>query len=120
MDDVTREEFLSDLCPRVRPLIVQLMDCECGCEALDFFRTRPRTWLETADIAYHLSQSGQDVAVALGALTQIGVVERQEILYTAFFSLTRDAEILDALDQYWVWRDTWNTRWHRVRETLKF
>lgn len=120
MDNATREEFLSDLCPRVRPLIVQLMDCACGCEALDFFRTRSHTRLEVADIAYHMSQTEMEVAVALRALTQIGVVERQEIFDTAFYSLTRNAEVLEALDQYWLWRDEWNARWRRVKGTLKF
>lgn len=111
---------MSDLCPRARPLIVQVMDCACGCEALDFFRTRSRTWLEVADIAYYMSQTEKEVAVALHALTHIGVTERREIFDTAFYSLTRNAEVLEALDQYWLWREEWNARWRRVNGTLKF
>ena len=42
MDEITRQELLDELCPRLRPTVQRMMDCPCGCEALDFFRYRPR------------------------------------------------------------------------------
>ncbi len=56
MDEITRQELLDELCPRLRPIVQRMMDCPCGCETLDFFRYRTHVWLESADIAHHLRQ----------------------------------------------------------------
>lgn len=39
----THEEFLNNLCPRIRLVVANLMECDYGCALLDFFRQRPLT-----------------------------------------------------------------------------
>lgn len=119
MYDKTCDEFLKDLCPRVRPLIAQIMACECGCELLDLFQTRPHTMLELADVIYHVNLPRETVVSTLELLQALRVIERREILDTTFYRLTHDTEILAALEQYWTWRQVWQGRWQEVRDALK-
>ncbi len=120
MDQTMRQQFLDELCPRLRPLIAGVMDCECGCEALDFFRRRPLTWLEASDIAYHLRQPNDQIAAALNRLSALGLLERFTVLGSwTFYGLTRSAEILNALEQFWAWRDDWHTRMDRLKHELQ-
>lgn len=119
MYDKTRDEFLNDLCPRVRPIIAQIMECECGCELLELFRTRPRTLLELADVIYHAKLSSEDVSRALEQLHTLAIIERREVLDTKFYCLTQEAEIIAALEQYWTWRQVWQARLQEVRGALK-
>lgn len=119
MNALTREEFLEDLCPGVRPIIAAVMECECGCEALDLLYNRPRTWLETTDIAYHLGQPVDKTIATLERLHYFLVLNRRDIFGIAFFHLTENQEILQALDQYWTWREVWRSRWQQTQDTLK-
>ncbi|MDL1894710.1 hypothetical protein FBQ82_00410 [Anaerolineae bacterium CFX7] len=119
MYDKTRDEFLNDLCPRVRPLIAQIIECECGCELLDVFQTRPRTMLELADVTYHVKLSQTDVVPTLELFQALAVIERREILDTTFYRLTQDAEIIAALEQFWTWRQVWHANIQEVRSALK-
>ncbi|MCC7165613.1 MAG: hypothetical protein IT331_24160 [Anaerolineae bacterium] len=119
MHNKTRDEFLSDLCPRVRPLIAQIMQCGSGCELLDFFHTRPHTMLELADVVYYAKLPVENVVSTLELFQMLAVIERREILDTAFYRLTEDVEIIAALEQYWTWRQVWQGRWQDVRTALK-
>ena len=120
MNESTRQELLSELCPRLRPLIARVMECECGCEVLDFFRQRPLAWLEAPDIAYHLRQSQAQVIEALNQLTEAGILERFTVLSRwTFYGLARNAGILQALEQFWSWRDDYSTRLERAEGALK-
>ena len=120
MDQTMRQQFLDELCPRLRPLIACVMNCECGCEALDFFRHRPLTWLEASDIAYHLRQPYDQVVAALNQLTALGILERFTVLGSwTFYGLTQSAEILNALEQFWAWRDDWHMRMEQVKHELQ-
>lgn len=119
MYDKTREEFLNDLCPRVRPLVAQIMECGCGCELLDFFQTRRHTMLELADVIYYAKLPAENVVSTLELLQVLAVIQRREVLDTAFYRLTEDAEILAALEEYWMWRQVWQVRWQEVRGALK-
>ncbi len=119
MDAKTCQEFLDELCPRLRPIARRIMSCTCGCEVLDFFRYRTRVWLEAADIAYHLRQSTNQVVAALNLLTAIGLLERREIFGVAFYAMTQEQEVLNALDQFWAVRDDWYARLEQVRGTLR-
>lgn len=119
MNAITREEFLNDLCPNVRPTIASIMECECGCEALDLLYKRPRTWTETADIAYHLRQPVEQVAATLERLDYYLVLNRRDIFGMAFYRLTEDLGILHALNQYFIWREVWRSRWQQTQDALK-
>ncbi len=119
MYDKTRDEFLNDLCLRVRPLIAQIMHCECGCELLDVFQTRPRTMLELEDVIYYAKLPSENVATTLELFQMLAVVERREILDTTFYRLTQDAEIIAALEQYATWRQVWYANMQEVRSALK-
>ncbi|MBI4674535.1 MAG: hypothetical protein HY741_23055 [Chloroflexi bacterium] len=113
------EDFLDDLCPRVRPLVAHILSCGCGCAALDLFQNRPRTWNETADIAYHLQQPTEEVIQDLNLLADLGVIDRRDSLGMTFYRLTEDKEILQALDQYWTSREVWRARWQETRVALE-
>ena len=120
MDLQLRQEFLNDLCPRLQPLAACVMDCECGSEVVEFFRRRSRTWLEASDIIYHLRQPNDQVTAALNQLTALGILERFTVLNSwTFYGLTQSAEILNALEQFWAWRDDWHTRMERVKHELQ-
>lgn len=119
MNALTREEFLEDLCPSVRPIIASIMECEGGCEALDLLYKRPRTWLETADIAYHLGHPVDQTAATLERLYYFMVLKRRNIFGIAFYHLTENQQILEALDQYWTWREVWRSRWQQTQDALK-
>ena len=120
MDESTRQELLDELCPHLRPLIARVMDCECGCEVLDFFRQRSLTWLEASDIAYHLRQSPAYVIEALNQLAEVGILERHTVLSRwTFYGLARNAGILQALEQFWSWRDDYHARLERAEDALK-
>lgn len=119
MDEVTRQQFLDELCPQIRPLIARLMDCACGCEILELFRRRPLTSLQASDIAYHLRLPQPQVIEGLSLLVDAGVIECRGILDFTFYGLTHDSEIQRALEQFWVWRDHWRTRLERVRSGLQ-
>lgn len=119
MSDKTQDEFLNDLCPRIRSTIVHIMNCDCGCEALDLFQKRPRTWNETADIAYLLKRSAQEIVPTLNHLLAFKVIQQREISGTPFYRLTENTEILEGLDQYWTWRDVWRSRWQEIQSSLR-
>ncbi len=119
MEEATRQGFLDELCPQIRPLIARLMDCDCGCNILEFFRRRPLTSLQASDIAYHVRRPRTQVIEALNLLAEIGVIECQQIPDFAFYRLTRDSEIQSALEQFWIWQDYWHTHLSRVRESLQ-
>lgn len=119
MYDKTQEEFLKDLCPRVRAIIEHIMDCSCGCEALDLFQKRPRSWNECKDIAFYLKRPTEDVASTLNLLHDLGAIQSREIFEMTFYHLTDDSEILEALDQYWTWRELWRSRWRQMQSSLK-
>lgn len=114
-----REEFLNDLCPRIRPVVAHLMECDCGCAVLDFFRQRPLTWLQASDVAYHLRQPHQVIAETLNQIAEAGLVERRNILNSTFYGLTKNENLLNALEQFWVWRDDWRSRVESVRVALQ-
>ena len=119
MNTITREEFLDDLCPRVRPIIAAIMECECGCEALDVLYSRPRTWTETADLAYHLRQPVEQVVPTLERFLSVGVLSRRDLFGMVFYRLTEDQEMRQALDQYWTWREVWRRHWQETQNALK-
>jgi hypothetical protein len=119
MDEIERQEFLREPCPGLRPLIVRVLDCKCGCHVLDFFRRRPLTWLEASDIAYHLRQPDDEVVTALNHLANIGIVQRLIVLGYSFCGLTRDADALEAIEQFWVWRDIRHAHLERVSDALR-
>lgn len=119
MEEITGQEFLNELCPLLRPVARRVMECPCGCEALDFFRFRTRVWLEAADIAHHVRQPVDQVIVALNLLGELGILERRDILGVAFYGMARNEQILNALEQFWAWRDDWHMRLERVRGTLQ-
>lgn len=119
MYDKTRDEFLNDLCPRVRPLIAQIMECECGSELLDIFHTRPHTALELADVIYYAKLPAENVISTLELFQWLAVIERREVLDTTFYRLTQDIAVIAALEQYATWRQVWQGRWQEVRSALK-
>lgn len=120
MDQTMRQQFIDELCPRLRPLIGCVMDCECGSEVVEFFRRRSRTWLEASDIAYHLRQPYDQVVAALNQLTALGILERLTVLGSwTFYGLTQSAKILNALEQFWAWRDDWRTRMEQLKHELQ-
>lgn len=119
MSEIWREEFLSDLCPHVQPLIARFMDSDCGCNILDFFRQCPLTLLQASDIAYHVRQPPAQVIEALNLLTSARAIECCKVLDFTFYGLTRDSDIQRALEQFWAWRDYWHVRLERVRSGLQ-
>ncbi len=119
MEEKTREEFLNDLCPRIRMVVADLMEYNCGCALLDFFRQRPLTWLTASDLAYHLRQPHPQVVAALDQMVKTRFVERRSILNATFYSLTRNENLLNVLEQFWIWRDDWQNRVESVREALQ-
>lgn len=120
MDEWIREDLMDGLCPSIRPLVACMMDCEGGCRVLDLFRRRPLTWLQVSDISYHVSQPREQLDATLNRLVGLGILECLNVsgIWT-FYGLTRDARILECLEQFWVWRDDWQTRWGQVQETLQ-
>lgn len=119
MYENARNEFLEGLCPQVRPLIAAVMECECGCEALDLLYSRQRTWMETADIAYHMRQPVEQIVTVLERLHYFLVLDRRDIFGMVFYHLTKNQEILQALDQYWTCRELWRSRWQETQDALK-
>lgn len=120
MPDKTQQEFLNELCPQLRPLIARLLETECGCQALDFFRHRPRAWLQVTDIAYYLRQPPQQTMATLDVLIEEGILERFTVLDTwTFYGLSRRHQILQALDLFWTWRDSWHARMEQVKGALQ-
>ncbi len=119
MGEKTRQVYLDELCPRLRPIAQRVMDCPCGCEALDFFRYRSRVWLETADIVHYLGLRLDQGVAALNLLTELGILERRDIFGVGFYGLTHDEQVLNALEQFWAWRDDWHTRLEQVKDTLQ-
>ncbi len=120
MDQTMRQKFLDELCPRLRPLIACVMDCACGSQVIEFYRRRSRTWLEASDIAYHLRKPNDQVAAALYRLTALGILERFTVLGSwTFYGLTQKPEILNALEQFWTWRDDWRMRVEQVKNELQ-
>lgn len=119
MKGLTRQEFLEDLCPRVRPIIASIMECECGCEMLDLLSSRPHTWMETADIAYHMRLPAEQIVATLERLQNYMVVNRRDIFGMVFYHLTENEEILEALDQYLTWRGVWRARWQQTQNALR-
>ncbi len=121
MQDKTQQDFLSELCPNLRPLIARVLECECGAQALDFFRRRPRAWLQMSDIAYHIGQTPTQTMVTLNLLTEERILERFTVLNTwTFYGLSQRNEILQALDQFWASRDHWHARMEQVKDALQF
>ena len=120
MPNKTQQEFLNELCPQLRPLIARVLECDCGCQALDFFRRRPRVWLEVTDIAYHLRQPHPRTMATLNRLTEAGILECFTVLNTwTFYGLSQRHEILQALDPFWVWRDHWNAHVEQIKDALQ-
>jgi DNA-binding IclR family transcriptional regulator len=120
MHDKTQQEFLNELCPHLRPLIARVLECECGCQTLDFFRRRPLAWLEASDIAYHLHRPPNETTEILKRLTEAGVLERFTVLDSrTFYGLSQRHEILQALDQFWAWRDHWDAQLEQVKDALQ-
>ncbi|MBI4790365.1 MAG: hypothetical protein HY782_25310 [Chloroflexi bacterium] len=120
MRDQTQQDFLNALCPKLRPLIARVLECDCGCQVLDFFRQRPRAWLQMSDIAYHLRQTPQQTIVILNVLVEQGIVEHFTVLNRwTFYGLSQRHEILRALDQFWTWRDHWHARMEQVKDALQ-
>lgn len=118
MDNETRKEFLGELCPRLRPVAARVLDCTWGCEALDFFRYRKRAWLDTADIAHYVGVPEDQAIDALNLLTEVRILQRQDIFGVAFFSMTQNEEVLKGLEQFWTWRDDWLGKLEKVRGAL--
>ncbi len=119
VNQTTRQEFLNDLCPRIRPLIACTMDCPCGCETLDLLRVRSNTWLTASDIAYHVSAPIEHVQAALDLFVRTGFVERLEAVGWTFYAIARDGKTPIALEQFWLQRDDWRDRVTRVQATLR-
>ncbi len=120
MQDLTQQEFLNELCPRLRPLIARILECDCACQTLDFFRRRPLAWLESSDISYHLQRPQAETIKILEQLTEVGLLDRFTVLNSqTFYGLASRSEILKALDQFWVWRDHWNAQLEQVKDTLQ-
>jgi predicted transcriptional regulator len=120
MNGSTRQEFLNELCPHLRPLIAQVLDCECACELLDFFRQRPITWLQASDIAYHLRRSESQAIDALDRLIDARLIERKAVLDSwTFYRLGYETEASQALEQFWLLRDDHLARLERAKEELK-
>lgn len=120
MQDKMQLDFLNELCPNVRPLIAQVLECECGCQALDFFRRRPRAWLGASDIAYHLGQPLDRTMTILNRLTEAGILEGFTVRNTwTFYGLSQRTEVLRALDQFWAWRDDRLAQIEQVRDALQ-
>jgi hypothetical protein len=119
MDEETREEFLNDLCPRIRPLVANLMDCDCGGAVLDFFRQRSHGWLQATDIAYHLRRPNGLVIAALNRIAETGIVERHRVLNMIFYGLTEDENLKRAIEQFWICRDDWQSRVGVIRDRLQ-
>ena len=118
MDAVTRQYFLDELCPRLRTLIECVMDCDCGCEAVDFFRSRSLALAEARDIAAQVRLPLDQVLPSLDRLVELGIVERVMILNEPFYGLTRDPRARSALEQFWLMRDDWRGRMEQTRATL--
>ena len=120
MQDQPQHEFLNELCPHLRPMIAHVAGCECGIQALDFFRRRPHAWLQMGDIAYHLNLSRKQTAALLRVLIEERILERICVLDTwTFYGLSQRPESLAALDQFWAWRDDWHARIQHVRAALE-
>ncbi len=119
MNDLTLQEFLAELCPRLRPVVARVMDCRYGCEILDFFRHRRLVWLEAADIANYVSAPLDQVGGAVDQLARLGLLEHRDVLGNAYYGLTHDAEILNHLEQFWTWRDDWSEHWQRAKGELR-
>jgi hypothetical protein len=120
MQDPTRQEFLSELCPRLRPLFAHILECGCACQVLDLFRRRPLAWLEASDIAYHLRHPQGETTEILKQLTEAGLLDHFTVLNSrTFYGLPPRSYILGALDQFWTWRDHWNTQLERVKDALQ-
>jgi len=119
MDEVTREKFLEELCPRLRPLIARVMECSYGCETLDLLRLRARTWLTASDIAYHVNAPLAPVQEALALFVSAGIVERHDVMRLSFYAITSNGRMQIALEQFWLQRDDWRDRVAQVQETLR-
>ena len=120
MQDKTQQDLMSELCPNLRPLIARVLECECGAQTLDFFRRRPRAWLQMSDIAYHLRQTPKQTMAILNLLAEEGILERFTVLNTGtFYGLSQRHEILRALDQFWDWRDYWHAHLEQVKDALQ-
>lgn len=120
MEDPTQQEFLNELCPRLRPLVARVLECECACQMLDFFRRRPLAWLEASDIAYHLHRPQEETVEILKQLTDTGFLDQFTVMNgRTFYGLPARSDILKALDQFWAWRDHWNAQLEQVKDTLQ-
>lgn len=115
----TLQDFLDEFCPRLRPMIARLLACECACNALELFRTRPRVWLEASDIAYYLGQPLEKTLQTLDQLLEMRIVERHLILDYTFYGLTRDQAVLDLIEPLWLLRDEWRLHLARLTRELK-
>lgn len=120
MQDLTQQEFLNELCPRLRPLIAHVLECDRACQVLDFFRRRPLAWLEASDIAYHLHHPQDETTEILKQLTEAGLLDRFTVLNSrTFYGLPQRGDILQALDQFWGWRDHWKAQLEQVKDVLQ-
>lgn len=120
MQDPSQQELLNELCPRLRPLIAHVLECDCACQTLDFFRRRPLTWLEASDIAYHLHRPQEETVAILKQLTETGLLDRFTVLNSrTFYGLPERRDILKALDLFWEWRDHWNAQLEQVKDALQ-
>ena len=118
MKNDTRQLFLADLCPHLRSQIGCLMDCECSCEVVDFFRNRALCRIQAQDIAGQLQRPFEQTVYALNRLVGLGVLERHVVLDWTFYSLAADTQILAALDQFWLVRDAWHLELKQAAEVL--
>ena len=118
MKNDTRQLFLADLCPHLRSLLGCLMDCECSCEVVDFFRNRALSRVQAQDIAGQLQRPWEQTVYALNRLVELGVLERHLVLDWTFYSLTADTQILAALEQFWLVRDAWRLELKQAAEAL--
>lgn len=119
MRDETQQDFVDELCPRLRPIISSILKSDGACQALDFFRRRPRTWLQASDLSYYIRQPLKRTQLMLELLTQAGILEQFTVLnQLVFYGLSQHSESVRALDQYWACRDDWHARLEQVEDAL--
>ena len=116
----TLDAFLNELSPRVRPLIAQTIENEFYYEVLDFFRRRAKTSLEVYDIGYHLRRPPEVLDMALRSLVGSGFLRCRDIFDLTFYSLTDDPELLQALEFYWDWRESWQAFLDQLKLNLHY
>ena len=112
------EVLLADLDAQVKDLLLEVSDLDLGLVLLRFMHANGRTHLSADDLAFHIGESPERVERDLGALVQLGLVEKLHISGVTLYSLTSHPSRQRAVRELTAWQDRWDERLTQVKYRL--